>query len=202
MGNQQLTSICYLSHEGSFHGKLYLGFSLKGKEGYFGTFSDKEFQPTSRLILYRGNPYVALLLEWGYQNCWNTSLNPRFANQKLQSYGLQCKLILETKQGGNLHEVKTREKISLTMKTKKLGTHNPEVRKAGNKANRGRKRTPEQKIRIQAGTYYGILKKGVWPKSGRVLTPSEVKRLTEYIEEAQRLGIYTVPSSEGKHGTA
>ena len=84
------------------------------------------------------------------------------------------------------------------MVERRLGTFNSSVREAGHAANRGKIRTPEQKLRIQAGTAMSNLRRGRFPRSKSPLTAKDKDRLWEIIEEAQRLGVYTVPSSEGK----
>ena len=80
-----------------------------------------------------------------------------------------------------------------------LGTANPSVRLAGNEANRGKRRDEAQRVRIRAGTAMAHhIKRGRYPRAKSLLTDSDKKLLWGIIEEAQRLGVYSVPSSEGK----
>lgn len=81
------------------------------------------------------------------------------------------------------------------MKTKRLGTNNSEVRLAGNMANLGAKRNREQLLRIRAGRAMSHLKRGRFSKSVKPLTKEQITSLCEVIEEAQRLGVYSVPAS-------
>ena len=141
---------------------------------------------------------MALFVEDMYQRCWQASTEKRFANQQKGKFGHQVTFILESQHGGNPQTDQTKDKISTTMVEKQLGTFNPAVREAGNAANRGKIRTREQKLRIQAGTAMSHLRRGRFSRSKSPLTVKDKDKLWSIIEEAQRLGVYTVPSSEGK----
>ncbi len=196
MGNQQPTSTCYLSFENCFCGKLYVGFEKESSEAYLGSYADSNFNPTAKVILYKTQePIMALFVEDMYQRCWQVRDNPKFANRQKGGFSHQVRFILETSHGGNKHPQEVRDQISLTMREKKLGTSNPEVRLAGNRANRGKKRNAEQILRIKAGTAMAHLKRGRYSGSTKALTKEQIIALCLVIEEAQRLGIYSVPAS-------
>lgn len=196
MGNQQPTSTCYLSFEACLCGRLYIGFEKEKTENYFGSFADERFHPTSKLILYEtSEPIMALFVEDMYQRCWSARKNSRFANQQKGGFAHQVKFILESKHGGNKHDDEARRKISTAMTQKRLGTFNEDVRKAGWEANRGVKRDDDQRLRIQAGTAMSHLKRGRYSRSLDPLTSDQIEKLCCIIEEAQRLGIYSVPAS-------
>ncbi len=199
MGNQQPTSTCYLSYEGCLCNRLYVGFQKHHTKSYFGSFADSTFQPTDKIILYScSEPIMALFVEDMYQRCWQVRSETRFVNKQIGKFSHQVNIILDTPHGGNLHDENTREKISNTMIRKRLGTANPDVRLAGNAANRGKRRDEAQRLRIRAGTAMSHLRRGRYSKASTPLTKEDKKKLWDIIEEAQRLGVYSVPSSEGK----
>lgn len=196
MGNQQPTSICYLSFEQCLCGRLYVGFEKEKSERYLGSFTDTSFKPTKKLTLYETTePIMALFVEDMFQRCWETRKNKRFANQQKGGFQHQVNFILDTKHGGNKHTDETREKISNTMVEKQLGTAKESVRQAAWESNRGKKRTVEQKLRIQAGTAMSHLKRRRFSNSPAPLTTEDKEKLCSIIEEAQRLGVYSVPAS-------
>jgi len=141
---------------------------------------------------------MALFVEDMYQRCWQARSENRFANKQAGKFSHQVNFILDSSHGGNLHNKETREKISKSMIERNLGTANPSVRLAGNEANRGKKRDEAQRMRIRAGTAMAHVKRGRYPRAKNPLTDGDKKLLWSIIEEAQRLGVYSVPSSEGK----
>lgn len=164
-----------------------------------GSFRDSTFSPTGKLILYKTlEPIMALFVEDMYQRCWQVRTENRFANKQVGKFSHQANLILDSPHGGNKHNQETREKISNTMVAKRLGTANPSVRLAGNLANLGKKRDAEKRMRIRAGTAMAHLKRGRYPRSSKPLGEEDKIKLWGIVEEAQRLGVYSVPSSEGK----
>lgn len=196
MGNQQPTSTCYLSFENCFCSRLYVGFEKNATEKYLGSYTDTTFNPTGKVVLYETKePIMALFVEDMYHRCWQVRDNSRFANRQKGGFSHQVRLILETPHGGNKHPQEVRDRISNTMRDRKLGTNNPAVRLAGNKANKGKKRNPEQALRIKAGTAMSHLKRGRYSRSTESLTKDQINLLCEVIEEAQRLGVYSIPAS-------
>lgn len=128
MDNPQLYEV-YVSCD--CKGKLYIGHTKKTNDLlYFGSYTDKTFKPCHRFALnFSEIKPISLLIEWGYQNCFNSTLNERFANRATNFMGnirfLKEKLSEEHKKAiskGVLESKKYKEGIknrdNLYLKTK------------------------------------------------------------------------------------
>ncbi|MDX1370965.1 MAG: hypothetical protein R3321_00755 [Nitrososphaeraceae archaeon] len=82
MGNQQMKSVVYMSYD--INNKKYIGAQKEYSKDYLGSFSDRDFNPIGKHILYETNNWVlAQFVEHGYQKAWDCIYNQEFVNQRI-----------------------------------------------------------------------------------------------------------------------
>ena len=107
------------------------------EDNYFGSFYDKTFTPTNKIILETfDNREEALDAEIKLHQFYDVAKNPHFANQAKQT---STKFIVE-------YTEEQRKQIGNKFRGKKLSPEH--IQKVAN-ANRGKKRTEEQKQRMR-----------------------------------------------------
>jgi len=113
--------IVYLSYESTLKGRGYIGkHSTKLLEdGYFGSYTDSDFQPDSRIILgYFKTSEAAVAAEIQWQKVFQVATDPEFANRSYQtSKKFECVG----------HSKETRQKMSFKQK----GNNNPMFGRTG-----------------------------------------------------------------------
>ena len=160
----------YCSYEES--GRSYIGSRTcrcnpENDIRYFGSFTDKTFAPTKKVILKLYNTAEeCLLAEHLMMRLFNVAYEEHFANKQFSPYtNFGCPLVHSKFMKNNKHRVgkhhseESKKKTSETMKAKPKGENHPhhgrvlteEHKRKLSDSKRGQKRTPEQRKRISEG---------------------------------------------------
>jgi hypothetical protein len=149
---RKLLMTCYVYYSYEEWGRGYIGVKLNGDpetDGYYGSYYDKTFSPTSKIVLGEfETPEEALEAEIALHNFFEVDKNPHFANRARQTSTGFISLHKDKEWRRKISEAHKGKKLSPETIAKRQATRGPYAKGKDSKKF-GTKHTPEAKAKIK-----------------------------------------------------